>query len=271
METDGQRLSVPNPLPVTIVESEEQALDRKSILERTELLEQDNLVAQQGVNAATQRMADYALWQTMLVFIGTVALLFTLYLTRQANKAAQNAVRVTERIGRAQLKANIEVTGGRFVIDSDDTFKAFLVFRNTGQSSAKIIRFDQELSCLKQEYTSPPRAFKTSRFPEWTVPAGESRWHPIGEDADDADFVEAVEGVKHDGHVWLRGTVHWVNLLDGSEERINFDLSTLNPFEHFGKSIPGRVVGQLWVLGELNADYEPPEVWSKRAQGGTGE
>lgn len=71
-----------------------------------------DLAAQEGMNSATQAMKratedmrNYSLVSTVLVGVGTVLLVVTLYYTRQANKAARDAVVVTREIGKRQLRA----------------------------------------------------------------------------------------------------------------------------------------------------------------------
>lgn len=56
--------------------------------------------SEEAADAVTQRMANYAGWQTVLLFIGTGALVWTLYLTRQANIGFSS-------VGRAQLRPYI--------------------------------------------------------------------------------------------------------------------------------------------------------------------
>ncbi|ODS01639.1 hypothetical protein AUC69_05030 [Methyloceanibacter superfactus] len=87
--------TLPIPLPVDIIEDEATANSRKSREAESRQHEIDDLAAQQGMNAATQamneatqRMADYSLYSTVLVGVGTILLFVTLWLTRQANRAA---------------------------------------------------------------------------------------------------------------------------------------------------------------------------------------
>lgn len=95
--------TLPIPLPVDIVEDEADAEARERSEREARQREIDALIAQQGMNDATramndatQRMAKYALYSTLLVGVGTVLLIGTLWLTRQANRAAQTGVTVTE-------------------------------------------------------------------------------------------------------------------------------------------------------------------------------
>ncbi len=107
---------LPFTLPVVIIESDEASEARQSgETERTQR-EKDDLVAQQGMNAATQAMNNatqsmkWASWvSTGLVGLGTALLIWTLCLTRSATSAAKGAVAVTENIGKAQSRAYVHV------------------------------------------------------------------------------------------------------------------------------------------------------------------
>ena len=104
-ETDDS----PVPLPVVIVESQESAVSRQRAEQEAKHREERDLLAQEGMDLAARRMANLALWQTVLIAIGTGALIWTLVLTRSANRAAQSAAEAaweaastTEEIGLAQ-------------------------------------------------------------------------------------------------------------------------------------------------------------------------
>lgn len=135
-ESDEQRQSAPEQnlpqdprwtLPVEIVEDQAEAEARKRREERAEQRELDELAAQQGMDESTEKMADYALYQTILIAIGTGALIYTLYLTRQANRAAVEAVKVTREIGQVQARAyvGVELRGGILMDTASDAPAAF--------------------------------------------------------------------------------------------------------------------------------------------------
>jgi type II secretory pathway pseudopilin PulG len=138
-QNSEQILTVPTPLQVEIVVEDGEAEARQASEQRAD----GNLVAQQGMNEATQRMADLALWQTVLIAIGTTALLYTLWLTRQANRAAQAAVDVTRSIGEAQTRAylSFDTVKPVYINPKGDVITSIL-FRphiiNTGQTPAHI-------------------------------------------------------------------------------------------------------------------------------------
>lgn len=147
-EKQGQTQILPLPVPVEIIESDAAAKTRKSGEDEAKEREIRDLAAQEGVNSATQsmndatqRMAKYAFWSTVIVGFGTFLLVWTLWETRKANKAAQNAVAVTRDIGMLQVRAyigtaNVMVKG--IVVGETPEFS--LNIKNTGQSPANRVK-----------------------------------------------------------------------------------------------------------------------------------
>lgn len=135
----------PPPLiRVDIIEDQAAAEVRQRREAEARQREIDDLVAQQGMNDATQamndatqRMALYSLVSTIFVGIGTILLFATLYLTREANRAAQEAVAVTSEIGRRQLRAYVLPTKCS-IADFQVGKHPKIVFRptNSGQTPA---------------------------------------------------------------------------------------------------------------------------------------
>lgn len=144
----------PLPLPVDIVEDEATAQAREREEKEARQREIADLAAQEGMNAATQamndatqRMPEYAFWSTLLVGIGTVLLIITLYQTRQANRAAQSAVAVTREIGEAQVRAYAAVKAVRLIIRKDGNgimAEEVVVIENTGMTPAIITRVHRD-------------------------------------------------------------------------------------------------------------------------------
>ena len=147
--------ALPLPLPVEIVEDQATADARERSEKESEQREVKDLVAQQGMNAATQamniatqRMADYALYSTILVGVGTVLLVVTLLLTWQANRAAVKAVNITWEIGKAQTKPYMRLAfrGGMLFDERYPDQHPYLdaELANTGHSSATDINIHIE-------------------------------------------------------------------------------------------------------------------------------
>ena len=130
--------ALPPPFPVVIIEDEAAANARERREAESRQHEIDDLAAQKGMNTATkamneatQNMALYTLISTVFVGIGTVLLFVTLYLTHQANEAAQAAVNVTQRIGDAQLRSYLGIT--KVWIERDNPRSMFNI-KNFGQT-----------------------------------------------------------------------------------------------------------------------------------------
>ncbi|MCZ7887836.1 MULTISPECIES: hypothetical protein [Agrobacterium] len=149
----------PFSVPVNIIEDKATSDARDRHEQEARQREIEDLVAQQGMNFATQamndatqRMAEYAWWSTVFVGIGTLLLIFTLWLTRLANKAAQEAVAVTRDMGQRQLRAYLHV-GANYPfaiiegdVSSDGTkivqgFGVSLSIENKGITPAKKFTF----------------------------------------------------------------------------------------------------------------------------------
>lgn len=143
--------SYPFLFPVEIVEDQATTDAREGREEEARQREIEDLAAQQGMNsatqamnAATQRMANYAFWSTIFVAVGTLLLFYTLWLTRQANKSAQKAVDVTQRIGEAQVRAYLEFTDAKSIAGYH-MLRIRCQLVNIGQSPASQINIDAML------------------------------------------------------------------------------------------------------------------------------
>lgn len=144
--------TLPIPLPVEIVGDEAKTEARQRREDEARQREIDDLIAQQGMNAATQamndatqRMAFHSLLSTIFVGVGTGLLVWTLWLTRSANRAAVQAVEVTDEIGKKQLRAyvhtdcvsvDVSILGPRMDIR--------IGVKNFGQTPARELRVSYE-------------------------------------------------------------------------------------------------------------------------------
>lgn len=107
--------------------------------------------ATQAMNDATQRMADFAYAQTWLVGVGTALLFVTLWLTWQANKAAQAAVAVTREMGMKQVRAYLfcESVSIDWAADRDSIRHVVLMWKNSGLSPASSVQTWAALCVLR--------------------------------------------------------------------------------------------------------------------------
>ena len=137
-----QEPAQPLPLPVVVVEDDAATDARRRREEEAQQREVEDLVAQKGMNAATQAiksatndMRDYALYSTVAVWVGTALLFYTLCLSRSANSAAHTAVRVTREVGERQVRAYVGVATGASSI-ADGQVIVETVVKNFGQTPA---------------------------------------------------------------------------------------------------------------------------------------
>jgi hypothetical protein len=152
------------PLPVRAVEDDAEKKARDAIQKRTEDRERNDLLAQEGMKVAADRMADYSRIQTWLIGIGTFLLFVTLWLTRQANQAAQAAVTVTREIGEAQVRAYVSIKTAAIYFGGD-TAMPFVVITaaNSGQSPARNFVWTTEIRYL----TVDENGIESEAWPEW--------------------------------------------------------------------------------------------------------
>jgi|GEM_PF-5391184 len=143
--------ATPFRIPVEIFENEAESETRQRHEADARQREIDDLLAQQGMNAATQEinlatqdMRDYSYRQTWLIGIGTVLLVATLLLTLGANRAAvkaavaaERAVDVTRIMGEAQTRAYLTVTGATIDYKGPTAIPHIRIgIENTGNSPA---------------------------------------------------------------------------------------------------------------------------------------
>jgi hypothetical protein len=109
---DQQQSTRDAPLSVRVVEDEEETKRARDREERTDKREADNLQTQKEAARATRDGAFWAEQQTraawfqaVLATVGTIALFYTLYLTRMSVKAAHDGIRVAENASKHQLQA----------------------------------------------------------------------------------------------------------------------------------------------------------------------
>lgn len=186
-EQGEQAQELPTPFPVIIIESDEAAGAReREESERTQR-EEDDLIAQQGMNEATRAMNEatqsmkWSSWvSTGLVGLGTVLLIWTLWLTRSANKAARSSVDVTRDMMAKQMRAYIAIDFGfwpegkeNFFVFSGNNVRVSMPVKNFGQTpstetswSAKVVleNGDTVVSESGTIGSIPPGAVETAFF-----------------------------------------------------------------------------------------------------------
>ncbi len=125
-QEQGPTQIAPIPLPIEIVEDEATAEARKRHEAEASEREIKDLIAQQGMNTATQamnrateRMAEYAFWSTIIVAFGTGLVFASLILMWGANRAAVTAVNVIREMAQRELRAYVNFTFIEVISDVD--------------------------------------------------------------------------------------------------------------------------------------------------------
>lgn len=182
----GQQTDTFSPsIPVRIIESEESSRSREGRERESDQREEDDLIAQQrmadateAMNDATQSMNRAAWVSAFFVALGTGLLVWTLWLTRQANRSAQAAVRVAKETGRDQMRAYVDVGDVTFYWGSESRDKPsfHLALVNHGQTPAKWFEVRQGFLVFEHAKESPvPPSFDDFALPEKFG----DRWHGL--------------------------------------------------------------------------------------------
>lgn len=242
-------------LPVVVIESEEAAVARQRAEEEARDREQRDVLAQEGMNAATERMAKYALWQTLLIAVGTGALIYTLFLTRQANKAAHKAVDATIVAGEQQSRAFMYVSGGKVAIYEGGVF-AQVTVSNAGYSSAIVTNLSATIECRAHTYKNPdakPELDARSLMPEKaqmkylvapTQPVNLLlHWRQSATTDSIREYV--ANTTLFDLDIW--GKIEWTNVSTGKSYTETFSLACVDPASYFTKEGKDRFTSPLFV------------------------
>lgn len=253
----------PVPVPIVIVEDESTTNTRERRETEATQREIEDLLAQQGMNVATQamneatqRMADYALWSMIFVGIGTFLLTATLFLTRQANRAAIRVVEETKRIGDAQIRAYVHIQdaelrwNGRKMQDPE----ILLFAKNDGATPAKW--FEIRCKCFVRGYDEGVTSFDELRNVEPV------RWNSLGSKEtlsarfhSDADVAAIAEAYR------LRET-HLLEVIGDVTYRTFFDETFASEFYFIGTGLRGYE-GQIVKKEEVPLGNDE---WSKLAR-----
>jgi hypothetical protein len=152
-DEQSQPQILPFRVPVEIIESDASAGARQRLEGETKEREIRDLAAQEGMNRATQamndatqRMAQYAFWSTLIVAIGTPLLVWNLLEIRRANRAAFGATKAANDanlISRHEQRPWLTLRATSFSIHQFDDGTPAIKFgfdvNNVGKSPAKIL------------------------------------------------------------------------------------------------------------------------------------
>lgn len=205
---------LPTPFPVQIIEDDKAADTRERREQESEQREKDDLIAQQSMEVAAHS-AKLAAWLSLLVVtIGTALLIWTLILTRQANKAAQNAVTVTREVARDQSRAYVHVKSVQWLETGPD-FKFTMFIANSGNTPAKRFLITVEVgSCAYGSLPPSTSAGQTRAEKGWNaLPGGEVFQVGIVPRAvPNFDTIARRDTEKE--YIFLRGTVRYTTIYD---------------------------------------------------------
>lgn len=184
----NSELAIP-PFPVVIIESPQDAKDRRDREQKSDQHEADDLAAQRKAadaadsGAATAERQIIPTWiQTGVAIIGTIALLITISYNIKATNAAirsadlaEKSIAVTRDIGERQVRAYLDVTRMRvFGVEDSGNAKACFFIKNSGATPAKNVRIKSRLIWLESANDKLPRKAKSKNFSQRTVASGET-------------------------------------------------------------------------------------------------
>lgn len=135
---------------------------------RAEQRERDDLIAQQTSAQAAAHQASLAVWQTILLALGTIAVIATLIYTHSATKAALKGVWHLQNSERARLACGL---GSAAIIHGVNSAQMRLMFDNFGRTGA-IVKEVAHLVMDDNKFIS----FKnpTVNTHNWIIAAGSS-------------------------------------------------------------------------------------------------
>lgn len=255
--------TLPVPVPIVIIEDESTTHTRERRETEATQREIEDLLAQQGMNVATQamneatqRMADYAWWSMVFVGIGTFLLTATLFLTGQANRAAIRVVEETKRIGDAQIRAYVHIHDAelRWNGRKMQTPEILLYAKNDGATPAKW--FEIRCRCFVREYESRATAFSMLED------AKRTRWNSLGsKESLNAPFYSEDDAVAIKEAHRLRET-HILEVVGDVTYRTFFNETFISEFYFVGTGLRGYD-GEIVKTEEVPM---PDDGWGKLAR-----
>ncbi len=255
--TSSQQEPSETPLPPLLAQplDDRKASDAREAREdESRQREIDDLIAQEGMNAATQSiekatrdMRDYSFYSTIAVCIGTGLLVVTLLLTWGANRAAVRAAMVSLRSERPWIRFDIEPLDDLFTSPPDMWINYKINFKNVGKSPATINNVFSEYKIglhPTKVINSEPWSMAVTVFPE---------------DADSAEIRDQFEYAVSSAGATLVICAHYTDLLTNERHWVEREF-TLHagggPFR-FNKEIrlPKDQWG-FWDDGKYRVDHE---------------
>lgn len=211
------QITIPNPLSVEIVEDEQSSeLEQRSLdLSEQDLTAQENMAAATAeMNAATQSMRIDSRISVWLVGVGTIALIFTLYLTAVATRAATASVVITKRMGQHQSKAYCVVREATLEHNPDwnpsdpdhEMYCVRLVVENVGLTPALDVIISSEVTFGTE--------FDVKNYSD---PMAWDNRYVLGTNQTASSLLGVSEGISdRKGHrtYWVHGSIRYTDIYD---------------------------------------------------------
>ncbi|WP_414831698.1 hypothetical protein [Afifella sp. YEN Y35] len=247
-------------IPVRIVEPPEEREARHGRDRESDQRERDDLIAQNRAAEASIRSAELAWWQsfwtffqTLLVAVGTIAIVWTLFETRKAVEAASNTVVVTREIGEAQVRAYLTCNGANYR-RSENGIKVSVELTNNGQSPASDIKvrgriiFPTPAISPKFPFDSITTVSRESHNICGVIPAGGTGETFLTWRDDEISGVPLFDGA-HPGRV--TGAIYWQDVFDKTQS-LRFNLWRVGD-EQF---LEGERIGRFHAFHDQHEDGE---------------
>lgn len=242
-ENTEQQPSKPRrPIPIQIIQDESAADARKSKEQEAEQREIKDLLAQEGmnratqeINSATQVMRDYAIYSTWIVGFGTILLIVTLWLTYKAGKSAQDAIEITRETGRDQSRAyvHVEATELHWRSKEMEYPEIYVTIKNTGQTPAKW--FEVSGVCCAIKYQTP---IKSIREAGYTNSARSLRWSALAK----GELTATLGAGNHSDEIkraFEKRKTHYLSVVGVVRYETYFGEVFESEFDFFGHNIRG--------------------------------
>ena len=155
-----QQKPVPPNVNVRILEEPEQSESDKRRQKETEQREKEDLAAQQAMADGTKWLVWVSIAQVALAFLGTIAILCSLALSRKAIETAIEANAISQKIGGLQVRAYMTIEGFEVVAAPSGTPQYSVRIKNTGQSPS----YSVSVQAVASIDANPPASCNESTY-----------------------------------------------------------------------------------------------------------
>ncbi|KAA0920608.1 hypothetical protein FLO80_00010 [Aquicoccus porphyridii] len=288
-QQQGPTQALPLSIPVNIVEDQAAADARKRREEEARQREIADLAAQQGMNAATQSidaatqdMRDYALYSTLLVALGTGLLFYTLWLTRQANRAAANGASAAQA---ANLVAEASLDHAKKAFNAD--YRPFVLFttaydKDFRKGEGDTFSFGESIKLSIQNFgRAPARDIRWGHYQKVIDVPNENEWemyrridygfvvplHHILAPQQKFDFSIVLEASQDEIDQIMNGKMMFVQLIvcssDGGKENLTDDMFLGIRWKGHSFSIKRISNGNVWTHQQWQQENDVKEAMRK--------